>query len=200
MITTQYQTCDHTNYQQLFWGLDTTDDVECSRPLGFTNHKWWINMYIYIYKYNRDASRATEGTKILQQNFNVGQWFHLQPWKGASKVTIRVYQPGIPRFIIVTPRIAQRPEQEPAPVLPTVHYNMGGIPTNWKTQAGCESLALQERDGKGWSFVPSEWLKLNGHFLTVLTFLQSDLIWRSTMWKGRLKSADVSSIWRFPKS
>ena len=48
MITTQYQTCDHTNYQQLFWGLDTTDDVECSRPLGFTNHKWWINMYIYI--------------------------------------------------------------------------------------------------------------------------------------------------------
>merc|ERR1711998_181567 len=24
---------------------------------------------------------------------------------------------------------------EPAPVLPTVHYNMGGIPTNWKTQA-----------------------------------------------------------------
>merc|ERR1719238_1426319 len=24
--------------------------------------------------------------------------------------------------------------REPAPVLPTVHYNMGGIPTNWKTQ------------------------------------------------------------------
>mmetsp|Transcript_61666 Transcript_61666/g.147137 ORF Transcript_61666/g.147137 Transcript_61666/m.147137 type:complete len:630 (+) Transcript_61666:84-1973(+) len=24
--------------------------------------------------------------------------------------------------------------KEPAPVLPTVHYNMGGIPTNWKTQ------------------------------------------------------------------
>lgn len=23
--------------------------------------------------------------------------------------------------------------KEPAPVLPTVHYNMGGIPTNWKT-------------------------------------------------------------------
>merc|ERR1719460_1557882 len=24
--------------------------------------------------------------------------------------------------------------KEPAPVLPTVHYNMGGIPTNWKCQ------------------------------------------------------------------
>jgi len=24
--------------------------------------------------------------------------------------------------------------KEPAPVLPTVHYNMGGIPTNWKTE------------------------------------------------------------------
>ena len=24
--------------------------------------------------------------------------------------------------------------KEPAPVLPTVHYNVGGIPTNWKTQ------------------------------------------------------------------
>ena len=25
--------------------------------------------------------------------------------------------------------------KEPIPVLPTVHYNMGGIPTNWKTEA-----------------------------------------------------------------
>merc|ERR1712070_759971 len=24
--------------------------------------------------------------------------------------------------------------KEPIPVLPTVHYNMGGIPTNWKAQ------------------------------------------------------------------
>ena len=24
--------------------------------------------------------------------------------------------------------------KEPVPVLPTVHYNMGGVPTNWKTE------------------------------------------------------------------
>jgi succinate dehydrogenase (ubiquinone) flavoprotein subunit len=24
--------------------------------------------------------------------------------------------------------------KEPVPILPTVHYNMGGIPTNWKTE------------------------------------------------------------------
>ena len=27
--------------------------------------------------------------------------------------------------------------KEPIPVLPTVHYNMGGIPTNWKAQVSC---------------------------------------------------------------
>merc|ERR1712118_491823 len=33
--------------------------------------------------------------------------------------------------------------KEPAPVLPTVHYNMGGIPTNWKCQVlkgKCETI------------------------------------------------------------
>merc|ERR1711981_234046 len=34
--------------------------------------------------------------------------------------------------------------KEPAPVLPTVHYNMGGIPTNWKTQvvSGAENVIV----------------------------------------------------------
>ena len=33
--------------------------------------------------------------------------------------------------------------KEPVPVLPTVHYNMGGIPTNWKT-----SVLTQNDDGE----------------------------------------------------
>ena len=33
--------------------------------------------------------------------------------------------------------------KEPAPVLPTVHYNMGGVPTNYKT----EVLTI-DKDGK----------------------------------------------------
>merc|ERR1712037_1057404 len=33
--------------------------------------------------------------------------------------------------------------KEPAPVLPTVHYNMGGVPTNWK----CQVLTM-DQEGK----------------------------------------------------
>lgn len=29
--------------------------------------------------------------------------------------------------------------REPIPVLPTVHYNMGGVPTNYKGQVSCTS-------------------------------------------------------------
>jgi succinate dehydrogenase (ubiquinone) flavoprotein subunit len=37
--------------------------------------------------------------------------------------------------------------KEPAPVLPTVHYNMGGIPSNWKTQVIWESAEVSGRHG-----------------------------------------------------
>lgn len=33
--------------------------------------------------------------------------------------------------------------KQPIPVLPTVHYNMGGIPTNWKTE-----VLNVDKDGK----------------------------------------------------
>lgn len=33
--------------------------------------------------------------------------------------------------------------KEPAPVVPTVHYNMGGVPTNWKTE-----VITQDKNGK----------------------------------------------------
>lgn len=39
--------------------------------------------------------------------------------------------------------------KEPIPVLPTVHYNMGGIPTNWKGQ-----VLVNNEDGTGDKIVP----------------------------------------------
>ena len=38
--------------------------------------------------------------------------------------------------------------RDPVPVLPTVHYNMGGIPTNWKGQVG-SSIIQSCKGGSG---------------------------------------------------
>ena len=35
--------------------------------------------------------------------------------------------------------------KEPVPVIPTVHYNMGGIPTNWKGEVICPSIHDENR-------------------------------------------------------
>lgn len=35
--------------------------------------------------------------------------------------------------------------REPIPVLPTVHYNMGGVPTNYKGQVGCGIKPLNKK-------------------------------------------------------
>lgn len=42
--------------------------------------------------------------------------------------------------------------KEPIPVLPTVHYNMGGIPTDWRGQ-----VVQNKEDGKGDYKVPGLW-------------------------------------------
>lgn len=36
--------------------------------------------------------------------------------------------------------------RQPIPVLPTVHYNMGGIPTNWKSQVLTRSTGKENKD------------------------------------------------------
>ncbi|XP_061928980.1 succinate dehydrogenase [ubiquinone] flavoprotein subunit, mitochondrial isoform X5 [Apis cerana] len=46
--------------------------------------------------------------------------------------TIRTRLPGISHLSWVFSGV--NVEKEPIPVIPTVHYNMGGIPTNWKAQ------------------------------------------------------------------
>merc|ERR1711897_7667 len=54
------------------------------------------------------------------------QLHHLPPEQLAARL------PGISETAMIFAGVDVT--REPAPVLPTVHYNMGGIPTNWKTQ------------------------------------------------------------------
>lgn len=49
-----------------------------------------------------------------------------------SAETIRTKLPGISHLAWVFAGVDC--EKEPIPVIPTVHYNMGGIPTNWRGQ------------------------------------------------------------------
>lgn len=51
--------------------------------------------------------------------------------------TIRTRLPGISHLSWVFSGV--NVEKEPIPVIPTVHYNMGGIPTNWKAQVNCKN-------------------------------------------------------------
>ena len=46
--------------------------------------------------------------------------------------TIRAKLPGISHLAWVFGGV--NCETEPIPIIPTVHYNMGGIPTNWRGQ------------------------------------------------------------------
>lgn len=46
--------------------------------------------------------------------------------------TIRLKLPGVSHLAWVFTGV--NCEKEPIPVVPTAHYNMGGIPTNWRGQ------------------------------------------------------------------
>lgn len=56
------------------------------------------------------------------------QLHHLPPQQLASRL------PGISETAMIFAGVDVT--KEPIPVLPTVHYNMGGIPTNYKGQVG----------------------------------------------------------------
>ena len=49
--------------------------------------------------------------------------------------------------------------RDPIPVLPTVHYNMGGVPTNYKGQVS--SVAKHFRGQNVWSFTRCYDLKID---------------------------------------
>lgn len=53
---------------------------------------------------------------------------------------IRTKLPGVSHLAWVFAGV--NTEKEPVPVIPTVHYNMGGIPTNYKTQVNLFSFSL----------------------------------------------------------
>lgn len=63
------------------------------------------------------------------------QLHHLPPEQLASRL------PGISETAMIFAGVDVT--REPIPVLPTVHYNMGGVPTNYKGQVTVLSLFLQ---------------------------------------------------------
>lgn len=65
------------------------------------------------------------------------QLHHLPPDQLASRL------PGISETAAIFAGVDVT--REPIPVLPTVHYNMGGIPTNWKSQV-IQRKAGQDKD------------------------------------------------------
>lgn len=63
------------------------------------------------------------------------QLHHLPPQQLATRL------PGISETAMIFAGVDVT--KEPIPVLPTVHYNMGGIPTNYKGQVGNVHSSLQ---------------------------------------------------------
>lgn len=61
------------------------------------------------------------------------QLHHLPPQQLATRL------PGISETAMIFAGVDVT--KEPIPVLPTVHYNMGGIPTNYKGQVSNRSLS-----------------------------------------------------------
>lgn len=69
--------------------------------------------------------REGRGVGALQDHVYL-QLHHLPPDQLASRL------PGISETAAIFAGVDVT--REPIPVLPTVHYNMGGVPTNWKSQ------------------------------------------------------------------
>lgn len=57
--------------------------------------------------------------------------------------TIRTKLPGLAHLAWVFAGV--NAEKEPIPVIPTVHYNMGGIPTNYRAQVFALLIAAQSQ-------------------------------------------------------
>lgn len=62
------------------------------------------------------------------------QLHHLPPQQLAARL------PGISETAMIFAGVDVT--KEPIPVLPTVHYNMGGIPTNYKGQVFCPFFTI----------------------------------------------------------
>lgn len=67
--------------------------------------------------------------------------------------TIRTRLPGISHLSWVFSGV--NVEKEPIPVIPTVHYNMGGIPTNWKAQVNCKNNTIDDLNRSGITYESS---------------------------------------------
>lgn len=80
----------------------------------------WLVIFIYIFSFSFFRGVGPEKDHVYLQ------LHHLPPQQLAARL------PGISETAMIFAGVDVT--KEPIPVLPTVHYNMGGIPTNYKGQ------------------------------------------------------------------
>ena len=96
---------------------------------------WYYFTYLIIVKYSVSGSFSFRGCGPEQDHVYL-QLSHLPPEVLAARL------PGISETAQIFAGVDIT--RDPVPVLPTVHYNMGGVPTNYRGEV-CDWIILCRR-------------------------------------------------------